>query len=54
VNLAAYRLTKQNELFIVDYHDLMLDKIDEVTVTFLPLIRTVSHNQDHYGVSLSK
>jgi hypothetical protein len=31
VNLAAYRLAKQNELSVVDYHDLMMDNIDEVT-----------------------
>jgi hypothetical protein len=31
VNLAAYRLAKQNKLSIVDYHDLMMGNIDEVT-----------------------
>jgi hypothetical protein len=31
VNLAAYRLAKQNELSAVDYYDLMMDNIDEVT-----------------------
>jgi hypothetical protein len=31
VNLAAYRVAKQNELSVVDYHDLMMDNIDEVT-----------------------
>jgi hypothetical protein len=31
VNLAAYRLAKQNELSGIDYHDLMMDNIDEVT-----------------------
>ena len=31
VNLDAYRLAKQNDLFTVDYHDLMMDNIDEVT-----------------------
>jgi hypothetical protein len=31
VNLAAYRLAKPNELSTVDYHDLMMDNIDEVT-----------------------
>jgi hypothetical protein len=31
VNLAAYRLAKQNELSTVDYHDSMMDNIDEVT-----------------------
>ena len=31
VNLGAYRLAKQNVLSAVDYHDLMMDNIDEVT-----------------------
>jgi hypothetical protein len=31
VNPAAYRLAKQNELSAVDYHELMMDNIDEVT-----------------------
>jgi hypothetical protein len=31
VNLATYRLAKQNELSVVDYHDSMMDNIDEVT-----------------------
>jgi hypothetical protein len=31
VNVAAYRLAKQNELSTVDYLDLMMDNIDEVT-----------------------
>jgi hypothetical protein len=31
VNLAAYRSAKQNELSTADYHDLMMDNIDEVT-----------------------
>ena len=31
VNLDAYRLAKQNDLSAVDYYDLMMDNIDEVT-----------------------
>jgi hypothetical protein len=31
VNLDAYRLAKQNDLSAVNYHDLMMDNIDEVT-----------------------
>jgi dihydroneopterin aldolase len=31
VNLDVYRLAKQNNLSTVDYHDLMMDNIDEVT-----------------------
>jgi transposase InsO family protein len=31
VNLATYKLAKQNELSAIDNHDLMMDNIDEVT-----------------------
>ena len=31
VNLDAYKLAKQNDLSAVDYHDLMMNNIDEVT-----------------------
>ena len=31
VNLDAYRLAKQNDLSVVDYHDLIMDNIDEVS-----------------------
>jgi hypothetical protein len=31
VNLTAYTLAMQNELSIANYHDLMMDNIDEVT-----------------------
>ena len=31
VNMDAYRLAKQNDPFAVDYHNLMMDNIDEVS-----------------------
>ena len=31
VNLGAYRLAKQNDISAVDYHNLMMDNIDEVS-----------------------
>ena len=31
LNLDAYRFAKQNDLSVVDYYDLMMDYIDEVT-----------------------
>ena len=31
MNLNAYRLAKQNYLTVVDYYDLMMDNIDEVS-----------------------
>jgi hypothetical protein len=31
VNLDALRIARQNELLAVDYHNLMLDRLDEVS-----------------------
>jgi hypothetical protein len=31
VNLDALRIAQQNELSVVDYHNLMLDRLDEVS-----------------------
>ena len=31
MSLDAYRLAKQNDLTVVDYYDLMMDNIDEVS-----------------------
>ena len=31
VNLDAYRLAKQKDLSVANYHDLMMDNVDEVT-----------------------
>src|SRR6185503_2195269 len=39
VNLDAYRLAKQNDLSVVDYHDLMMDNIDEVSDKRLQALR---------------
>jgi hypothetical protein len=41
VNLAGYRLPKQNELFAVDYHNLMMDNIDEVTDKRLQALKEI-------------
>jgi hypothetical protein len=40
VNLAAYRLAKQNELSVVDHHDLMYN-IDEVTDKRLQALKEI-------------
>jgi hypothetical protein len=45
VNLAAYRLAKQNELFAVDYHDSMMDNIDEVTDKRLQALKEIEKNK---------
>jgi hypothetical protein len=31
VNLAGFKLPKKNDLSIVDYHDIMIDNIDDIT-----------------------
>ena len=41
VNLDAYRLAKQNDLSAVDYHDLMMDNIDEVTDNRLRALKEI-------------
>jgi hypothetical protein len=41
VNLDAYRLAKQNNLSVVDYHDSMMDNIDEVTNKRLKTLKEI-------------
>jgi hypothetical protein len=45
VNLDAYRLAKQNDLSVVDYHDLMMDKIDEVTDKHLRALKEIEKHK---------
>jgi hypothetical protein len=45
VNLAAYRLTMQNELSTVDYHDLMMDNIDEVIDKRLQALKEIEKDK---------
>ena len=39
VNLDAFKLANQNDLFAIDYHDLMMDNIDEVTDKHLKALK---------------
>ena len=41
VNLDAYRLAKQNDLTTVDYYDLMMDNIDEVSDKRLQALKEI-------------
>ena len=41
VNLDAYRLSKQNDLSVVDYYDLMMDNIDEVSDKRLQALKEI-------------
>ena len=45
VNLDAYILAKQNNLFAVDYHDLMMDNIDEVTDKRLKALKKIEKDK---------
>ena len=41
VNLDAYRLAKQNDISAVDYYDLMMDNIDEVSDKRLQALKEI-------------
>ena len=45
VNLDVYRLTKQNDLSAVDYYDLMMDNIDEVTDKRLRALKEIEKDK---------
>jgi hypothetical protein len=45
VNLVAYRLAKQNELPAVNYHDLMMDNIDEVIDKTLQALKEIEKDK---------
>jgi hypothetical protein len=44
--MAAYRLAKENELTIVDYYNLMMDNIDEVTDKRLQALREIERDKN--------
>jgi hypothetical protein len=45
VNLDAYRITKQNDLSVIVYHNLMMDNIDEVTDIRLKSLKEIEKNK---------
>jgi hypothetical protein len=45
VNLASFRLAKQNELSVVDYHDVMIDNIDDVTNKRLEALKEIERDK---------
>ena len=45
VNLDAYRLAKQNNLSAVDYHNLMMDNIDEVSDKWLQALKEIEKDK---------
>jgi hypothetical protein len=54
VNLAAYRLAKQNELSIVDYHDFMMGNIDEVTDKRLQALKEIEKDKIRVAIAYNK
>ena len=45
MNLDAYRFAKQNDLSIVNYHDLIMDNIDEVSDKRLQALREIGKDK---------
>ena len=45
MNLDAYRLAKQNDLTVVDYYDLMMDNIDEVSDKRLQALKEIEKDK---------
>jgi hypothetical protein len=45
VNLVAYRLAKQNKLSTTDYHNLLMDNIDEVTDQTLQALQEIEKDK---------
>ena len=45
INLDAYRLAKQNDLTAVDYYDLMMDNIDEVSYKRLQALKEIEKDK---------
>ena len=45
VNLGAYRLAKQNDLSAVDYYNLMMDNVDEVTDKRLRALKEIEKDK---------
>ena len=49
VNLDIYRLAKQNDLTAVDYYDLMMDNIDEVSDKRLQALKKIEKDKFRGG-----
>ena len=45
VNLDAYRLAKQNDISVIDYHNLMMDNIDEVSDKRLQALKEIEKDK---------
>ena len=54
VNLGAYRLAKQNDLSTVDYHDLMMDNIDDVTNKRIEALKEIEKDEARIARAYNK
>ena len=54
VNLDAYRLAKQNDLNTVDYYDLMMDNIDEVSDKWLQALKKIEKDKLQVAIAYNK
>jgi len=45
ITLGAYRVARQNDLTVGDYHDLMMDNVDEVTDARLAAIKEIEKDK---------
>ena len=54
VNLDAYRLAKQNDLSAIDYHNLMMDNIDEVIDKHLKAFKEIEKDKLRVARSYNK
>jgi NDP-sugar pyrophosphorylase family protein len=54
VNLDAYKLAKQNNLYAIVYHDLMMDNFDEVTDVRLKALKEIEKNKARVAKAYNK
>ena len=54
VNLDAYRLAKQNDLSAIDYYDLMMDNIDEVSDKRLQTLNEIEKDKFRVAIAYNK
>ena len=54
VNLGAFRLARQNNLSAVDYHDVMMDNIDEVTDKRLKALKEIEQDKARVARAYNK
>ena len=45
ITLGAYRVARQNDLTVGEYHDLMMDNVDEVTDARLAAIKEIEKDK---------